>query len=348
MRGQSIQVLEKDRAMTMFVRCRRWKIGPFIQMGMVALFVSLLPIMSPAQDNLPSLIAIIDPYPAGGLGDILPRSLANVLSEQTGHTFIIENKPGATQMIGTQAAAWAAHDGSVILFGSVTSLAINPSIRKHLPYDPIKDFEPISLTFVTPMYLVVRRDLPISSVQELIALAKSEPGKLTYASGGIGSSTHLAGELFKSLTGTSMLHVPYSGTGPAVLDVIAGRVDMMFTASGLANARAKTVKVLAVTSATRVEAAPNLPTIMESGVPGYDATIWFGFLAPAHTPEPIVKRLSAEIKKAVDSGSVLKNLKSSGEDVELVGSTPEEFKAFIAAEIPKWRQVIEAAQIPSK
>jgi tripartite-type tricarboxylate transporter receptor subunit TctC len=329
-----------------FTRCKRYATNVAFQMGMVALFVLLFPMIVTAQDNLPRLIAIIDPYPAGGLGDILPRALANVLSEQTGHTFIIENKPGATQMIGTYAAARAAHDGSVILFGSVTSLAINPSLRKSLPYDPIKDFEPISLTFVTPMYLIVRRDLPVNSVQELIALAKSEPGKLTYASGGIGSSTHLAGELFKTLAGISMLHVPYAGTGPAALDVIAGRIDMMFTASGLTNARSKLVKVLAVTSAKRAAAAPNLPTVMEAGVKGYDATIWFGFLAPAGTPASIVNRFSTEIKKAVDSGTVLQNLKGSGEDLELVGSTPQEFQAFIAAEIPKWRQVIEAAHIP--
>ena len=329
-----------------FTRCKRYAANVALQMGMLALFILLFPMAVSAQDNLPRLVAIIDPYPAGGLGDILPRALANVLSEQTGHTFIIENKPGATQMIGTYAAARAAHDGSVILFGSVTSLAINPSLRKSLPYDPVKDFEPISLTFVTPMYLVVRKDLPVNSVQDLIKLAKSEPGKLTYASGGIGSSTHLAGELFKTLTGTSILHIPYSGTGPAVLDVTAGRVDMMFTASGLANARAKLVKVLAVTSAKRVSAAPDLPTVMELGVKGYDATIWFGFLAPKGTPAPIVNRFSTEIKKAVDTGTVLKNLKESGEDLELVGSTPKEFQDFIATEIPKWRQVIEAAHIP--
>lgn len=329
-----------------FTRCKRCAASVAFQLGVLALFVLLFPSMVFAQGNLPQLVTIIDPYPAGGLGDILPRALANVLSERTGHTFIIENKPGATQMIGTYAAARAPHDGSVILFGSVTSLAINPSLRKTLPYDPVKDFEPISLAFVTPMYLVVRKDLPVNSVQDLIKLAKSEPGKLTYASGGIGSSTHLAGELFKTLTGTSILHIPYSGTGPAVLDVTAGRVDMMFTASGLANARAKLVKVLAVTSSKRVSAAPDLPTVLESGVKGYDATIWFGFLAPAHTPAPIVNQFSIEIKKALESGNVLKNLKESGEDLELVGSTPKEFQDFIGTEIPKWRKVIEEANIP--
>jgi tripartite-type tricarboxylate transporter receptor subunit TctC len=332
--------------MLIFARSKQCTIGGVLRFGMSALFVLLSPITTPAQDNLARITMIIDPYAAGGLGDILPRALANVLSEQTGHTFIIENKPGATQIIGTQAAARATHDGSVILFGSVTSLAINPAVKKSLPYDPIKDFEPISLTFVSPMYLVVRSDLPVNSVQDLIELAKREPDKLTYASGGIGSSSHLAGELFKTLTGTSMLHVPYSSTGPAVLDVMAGHVDLMFTGSGLAHARSKMVKVLGVSSAKRVELAPDVPTIAESGVKDFEATIWFGFLAPAGTPGPIVDKLSAEIRKAIDSGAVLQKLKAGGEDIEVVGSTPQEFKVFIAKEIPKWQKVIEAAHIP--
>ncbi len=304
-----------------------------------------LSLAASAQEQLPKIITIIVPYPAGGLGDILPRATADLLAQQTGQTFIIDNKPGATQMIGARAAAHAKPDGSTILFGSVTSLAINPGLKKTLPYDPVKDFDPISLTFVTPQYLITRRDLPVNTAQELIALAKREPGKLTYASGGIGSSSHLAGELLKTLAGISIVHVPYSGTGPAVRDVIGGHVDMTFTGSGMSYAVDNQVKVLAVTSAARAEAAPDVPTLDEVGVKGYEATIWFGFLAPAGTPKEIVDRLSVEIKKAIDSGALSHKLRATGNDIEFVGGTPAEFRTFIEKEIPRWREAIKNAHI---
>jgi tripartite-type tricarboxylate transporter receptor subunit TctC len=298
-----------------------------------------------AQDYPSKTVTIIVPYPAGGLGDILPRAMAEVLAQQTGGTFIIDNKPGATQMIGARAAARANSDGYTLLFGSVTSLAINPSVKKELPYDPVKDFEPISLAFVSPQYLITRKDLPANSVRELLDLAKRDPGKLNYASGGPGSSSHLAGELLKTLAGISMTHVPYAGTGPAVRDVIGGHVDLTFTGSGMSQADAGQVKVLGVSSAVRAAAAPNVPTIAESGVPGYEATIWFGFLAPAGTPKAIVDKLSREIRTGIDSGALRERLKAGATEIELVGSTPEEFRAHIQKEIPQWRKVIEAANI---
>jgi tripartite-type tricarboxylate transporter receptor subunit TctC len=296
-----------------------------------------------ARAEEPKIITIVVPYPAGGLGDILPRVMANVLAEQTGHTFIVDNKPGATQMIGTRAAARATPDGSTVLFGSVTSLAINPSLKRHLDYDPVKDFAPVSLSFVTPMYLVTRPGLPVNSVQDLIALARREPGKLTYASGGVGSSSHLAGELLKTMTGIDITHVPYAGTGPAVRDVIGGYVDMTITASGVSYG--DQVKILGVTGAKRTAEAPNVPTIAESGVPGYEATIWFGFLAPAGTPADVVEELSAQMRKAAASPELRDKLQATGNDIELVGSTPKEFADFIGKEIPRWRTVIEAAHI---
>ena len=297
-------------------------------------------------DNYPSrIVTIVVPYPAGGLGDVLPRAMAETLAVQTGQTFVIDNKPGATQMIGSRMVAQAKPDGYTILFGSVTSLAINPSVKKSLPYDPIKDFEPISLTYLTPMYLVTRRGLPVNTLRDLIDLAKREPGKLTYASGGVGSSSHLAAELLKSMTKIDLVHVPYSGTGPAVRDVVGGHVDMTITGSGMSYAGDGQVKALAVTSAKRADAAPDVPTIAEAGAPGYEATIWFGFLAPAGTPRDIVAKLSAEMKTAVTSGALRQRLKASGNDVDLVGSTPDEFRAFIAKEIPLWREVIKAAKI---
>ncbi|MCC6775719.1 MAG: tripartite tricarboxylate transporter substrate binding protein [Hyphomicrobiales bacterium] len=293
--------------------------------------------------EVPKVVTIIVPYPAGGLGDIMPRAVADAVTARSGRTFGIDNRPGATQMLGTRAAAGARPDGSTILFGSATSLAVNPAVKKSLPYDPVKDFAPISLVFVSPMYLVVRRDLPVATVPELLALARRQPAKLTYASGGVGSASHLAGELLKTRAGIDMIHGPYAGTGPAVRDVIGGHVDLTFTGSGVSHA--EQVKVVAVTSAVRAEAAATVPAIHET-IPGYDATPWFGFLAPAGTPRAIVDQLAAEIRETVTSGALAARMKASGNEIELRGSTPDEFRAFIAREIPQWKAVVEAAGIP--
>lgn len=313
---------------------------------MIALAALLAVVPRASADPYPShVVTIIDPYPAGGLGDILPRAMAQVLGEQTGQTFIIDNKPGATQSIGTRYAAHATPDGYTLLFGSVTSLALNPILKKNLPYDPLKDFEPIALTYVSPMYLVTRPDLKVNSVQDLIALAKRQPGKLTYSSGGVGSSSHLAAALFNTMAGTSMTHVPYSGTGPAIRDTIAGVVDLTFTGSGMSYAKQGQVKALATTGATRSHSAPELPTLTESGLPGYEASIWFGFLAPAGTPKEIVDKLYVEMKKAVDSGTLHEKLRAMNDEVELVGKPPEEFRAFIGQEMQRWRGVTNAADL---
>lgn len=317
--------------------------------GMVALsLVSLLLLSAPnaSAETYPSrVVTIVVPYPAGGLGDILPRAMAQVLGEQTGQTFIIDNKPGATQAIGTRYAAHAAPDGYTLLFGSVTSLSLNPILKKNLQYDPLKDFEPIALTYMSPMYLVTRPDLKVSSVKDLIALAKSEPKKLTYSSGGIGSSSHLAAELFNTMAGTSMTHVPYSGTGPAIRDTMAGVVDLTFTASGMSYAEQGQVKALATTGASRSAAAPDVPTLAESGLPGYEASIWFGFLAPKGTPKEIVDKLYAEMKKAVESGALRKKLKAMNDELALVAKSPDEFAAFIGEETARWRAVTRAAHL---
>jgi tripartite-type tricarboxylate transporter receptor subunit TctC len=263
------------------------------------------------------------------------------LSEPLGQQVIVDNRPGASQMIGMQAAAKSPPDGHTLVFGSVTSLAINPSAHRSLPYDPVRDFAPVALCVTTPLYLVVHPSVPAKTVRDLTTLARSQPGKLSYGSGGKGSSNHLAAELFKSFTGVEVLHVPYKGAGPAMLDVMAGHVDFMFGAAGLAEARAGKVRVVAVTSAKRAAAAPHVPTIAESGLPGYEATIWFGILAPAGTPQPVVTRLSQQI------GQVLRHpqLREQFSTVEMTPSTPEEFVKHIAREIPKWRRVIEGASI---
>ncbi len=286
-------------------------------------------------------IRIISPYTAGGLGDLVPRAIGAGLTEALGQQVLVENRPGASQAIGMQLVAKSPADGYTLVYGSVTSLAINPAVTKDLPYDPIKDFAPLSLCVTTPLFLVVHPSVPAKNVKELVALAKRQPGKLTFASGGNGSSNHLAGELLKLLAGVDLLHVPYKGAGPAMIDVMAGHVDMMLGAAGLAEARAGRVKVLGVTSAKRAAAAPDLPTLAESGVPGYESTIWFGLLAPAGTPRPIVDRLSQEIGKVLGQKAIRERFST----VEMTPTTPEGFAAHIQREIPKWRKVVTEAKI---
>jgi tripartite-type tricarboxylate transporter receptor subunit TctC len=286
-------------------------------------------------------VKIISPYSPGGLGDLLPRAVAAGLTETLGQQVIVDNRPGASQIIGMQAAARSPADGYTMVFGSVTSLAINPSVHRNLPYDPLKDFAPIALCVTTPLYLVVHPSIPARTVKDLVALAKSQPGKITFASGGNGSSNHLAGELFKSLARVDLLHVPYKGAGPAMIDVMAGHVALMFGAAGLTEAKAGKVRVLGVTSARRSSTAPELPTLSESGVNGYEATIWFGLLAPAGTPGPLVTRLSQETAKALAQPRVREQFNT----LDITPSTPEAFAALIRREIPKWRKVIEGAKI---
>jgi tripartite-type tricarboxylate transporter receptor subunit TctC len=294
-----------------------------------------------AQNYPVKPVRIISPYPAGGLGDLVPRAIAVGLTESFGQQVIVENRPGASQIIGMQAAARSPADGYTLVYGSVTSLAINPSAHKSLPYEPLKDFAPIALCVTTPLYLVVHPSLPARSLKELITLAKARPGSLTYASGGNGSSNHLAGELFKSLARVDLLHVPYKGAGPAMVDVMAGHVAVMFGAAGLAEAKAGRVRVLGTTGNRRSAAAPELPTLSESGLPGYEATIWFGLLAPAGTPPALVTRLSQEIAKALAQPRVRDQFTT----LDITPSTPDAFAALIKREIPKWRQVIESAKI---
>ena len=309
----------------------------------VAAAVAIYVPVNQAQTYPNKPVRIISPYSPGGLGDLVPRAIATALSESMGQQFLVDNRPGASQAIGMHAAARSLPDGYTMVYGSVTSLAINPAVTKDLPYDPVKDFAPLSLCVTTPLFLVVHPSVPAKNVKELIALAKRQPGKLSFASGGAGSSNHLAGELLKLLAGVDLLHVPYKGAGPAMVDVMAGHVDMMLGAAGLAEARAGRVKVLGVTSAKRSPQAPELPTLTEAGVKGYEATIWFGLLAPAATPQPIVGRLSQEIGKALQQ----KTMRERFNTVDLTPTTPEGFAEHIRREIPKWRKVVTEAKITS-
>ena len=294
-----------------------------------------------AEDYPAKVVKIVSPFVPGGPGDLLPRAIAAGLTPLLGQQVIVENRPGAATIIAMQAVAKAPPDGYTLVFASATSLALNVSAYKNLPYDPVKDFAPVALCATTPLYLVVHASLPARSVPELIALARSRPGKLTFGSGGDGSTNHLAGELFKSLAKVDMQHVPYRSAQSAMTDVVAGHVDLMFGSGGLNEARAGRVRVLAVTSARRSATAPDVPTVQEAGLPGYEATLWFGIAAPAGTPGPVVHRLSDEIRKVLAQPAFHERFGT----VDVTPSTPEEFSAFIQSEIPKWRTVFQTARI---
>jgi tripartite-type tricarboxylate transporter receptor subunit TctC len=286
-------------------------------------------------------LRIIVPYPPGGLGDIFPRALGAAAMESLGQQIIVDNRPGATQIIGAQLAAKATPDGYTLFFGSVTSLAINPASRPKLPYDPLRDFAPLTLCFSTPLYLVVHNAVPAKSVKELVAFARAQPGKLTFASGGAGTSQHLAGELFKSMAKVDLVHVPYKGAAPAMVDVQAGQVNLMFEGGGLNYLREGKIRILAVTSARRTASAPELPTVHEAGLPGFETTIWFGLAAPAATPRALIDILSAKIGGVLEQAAFQQKFPA----LDINRSTPEQFAAHIRSEIPKWRKVIQDANI---
>ena len=306
-----------------------------------ALLLAAAAVAAQAQGYPSKVVRIVTPYAPGGPGDLIPRAIAAGLTPLLGQQVIVDNRPGATTIIAMQAVAKAPPDGYTLIFTSVSSLSINVSTFKSLPYDPVKDFAPISKIYTTPLYLAVHPAVPARSVKELIALARARPGKLTFASGGTGTTNHLAGELFKSLARVDMQHVPYKSAGPAMIDVMAGHVDMLFGAAGFADAQSGKVRVLAVTSAQRTAAAPELPTIEEAGLPGYEATLWFGMLAPAGTPAAVVNRLSRDLREVLSQPA----LRSRFNTGDFTPSTPEELGELIRREIPKWRKVLQSAKI---
>ncbi len=279
---------------------------------------------------------------AGGILDTVGRTIAAKLSESLGQQVVIDNRPGAGGIIGTEIVAKAAPDGYTI--GKVaTSHAINPGVYSKMPYDTLKDFAPVSHTVNLTNMLVVPASFPANNVRELIALAKAQPKKITFGSAGNGQSNHLSGELLKSMAGIDIVHVPYKGSAPALTDVLAGNISMMFVdiLSALPHVKAGKLKVLAVTGLKRSAAVPEYPTVHESGVPGFNGNSWLGLVAPAGTPREIVARLSAEVAKALNSPDVRERFLAQG--VEPVGSTPEQFAAFIESEIPRWGSAAKAA-----
>jgi len=279
------------------------------------------------------------PYAAGGPVDLSARLIAPKLQQALGQPVIVENKAGAGGNIGADFVAKSAPDGYTLVIGAIATHAINPALYKNLPYDPVRDFRHIALLVQVPNVLVVNNDLPARTVADLVALAKRQPGKLDFASGSTGSTGHLAGELFKQLTGTYMVHIPYKGSAPAVSDLLAGRVALMFDnlASALPNIQAGKVRALAVTTVHRSTFLPDLPTLDESGLKGFDMTTWWGLMAPAKTPQPIVDRLAIEAMKAVDE--LQDRWRAMGSERPSV-RTPAEFTAFVERERKLYAELV--------
>jgi len=301
-------------------------------------------LMAQAQVYPSKPVRFIIPYPPGGIADTFARALGQQLGERLGQQVIPDNKPGGSLIIGAEAAARSPADGYTIFLGSVSSLAINAGAFKKLPYDPVKDFSPISIAFYTPLYLIVSPNVPASSLRELIAHARKNPGALSFASLGVGSSLHLAGEMFKSMAGIDIIHVPYKGTTTAAPDLMSGRVNMMFDGGVLLpQAKAGKVRLLAVTSSARVGFLPEVPTMAEAGVPGYDLVIWFGAVAPARTPAPVIDRLSREVAEIVKLPSFRERFAQSG--MELASNTPEAFGELIRNDIGKWTRLLKDAGV---
>jgi len=288
-------------------------------------------------------IRIVVPFPAGGTTDILARAVANEMQKAWGQAVVVENRAGAGGNIGSDIVAKSAPDGYTLLVGAVSPQAINVTLYPKLPYDVMRDFAHVTLIAAVPNVLEVNPGVPVKTVKELIALAKAQPGKLTYASSGSGTSIHLSAELFKTMAGVDMLHIPYKGSAPAITDLISGQVNLMFDnlPSSLAQIKAGKLRAIAVTTLKRSPALPDVPTIAESGLPGYDASSWFGMHAPAGTPSDIVHKLSSTVAKSLHTPEMRERLASQG--AEPVGNTPEQFTEFVRAEIAKWAKVVKAS-----
>ncbi len=288
-------------------------------------------------------IKIIVPFLAGGTTDIMARAVAADLQKAFGQAVVVENRAGAGGNIGADAVAKSAPDGYTFLMGTVGTHAINMALYTKMPYDAVKDFAPVSLVAAVPNILVATPSFPVNSVKELIDLAKKEDGKLTFASSGSGTSIHLSGELFKQLAGVQMTHVPYKGSSAALPDVMSGQVNVMFdnAPSVMPHIKGGKLKAIAVTSSKRAPALPNVPTIAESGLPAFEASSWFGLLAPAGTPKEIVDKVSTQIQKMLQTPEMKERLASQGADG--VGNTPEQFAAHIKTEIDKWAKVVKAS-----
>jgi len=316
----------------------------------LVLAVALAAAVKPTHaDDYPTRpIRIVVPFAAGGAADAVSRIVGKRVGDALGQTFVVEDRGGGGGIIGTEIVKSADPDGYTLLLGQSGPISINPGIYPKLSYDPEKDLVPICMMTSYPYILVVNPSLGVKTVAELIALAKSKPGALNYGTAGVGASNHLATELFASKTGIKLTHIPYRGTSLAVADLIAGQVQLVFAdpVSALGQVKAGTLVALGVTSKERSPVAPDLPTVAESGYPGFDAIAWHGIMAPAGTPPAIVKRLNTEIVKALKEPEVAKLIEAQA--IQVVGSTPEAFAAFIKQDIVLWRDVAKQAKVEVK
>ena len=315
---------------------------PWIKLFAAFVLLMAQPLLASAQEKYPNRpVKIVLGFPPGQATDTVARAIAQKLGETTGQIFIVENRPGAAGIIGTDLVAKSPADGYTLVMGSSGVMAVNPGLYSKLPYDPVKDFAPITVAVTVPLFLVANPNFPPNTVAELVVYAKANPGKVNYASGGSGVTNHLAMELFKSVAGLDMVHVPYKGGPPALTDLIAGQVNVMFeTGPGaLPHVKSGKLKAIAVGGSKRSAAMPNLPTVAESGFPGFEAVAWIGISAPIGTPKEIITKLNSEIVKIVHLPDVKERFLGLG--AESVGNTPEEFAIYLKAEIIKWGKVVK-------
>lgn len=310
-----------------------------------AFALQFLAVTAFAADYPARPIRLVVPYAPGGGADSVARIVAKKVSENIGQPIVIENKGGAGSIVGTDIVAKADPDGYTLLLGQSGPISINPAVYRTLPYDPVNDFAPVTMTTAYPYILVVNAELPVKTLQEFVALAKSKPGAMNYGSTGVGAANHLVAELFNSKAGLKMTHVPYRGTALAVGDLLSGQLSMVFgdPISVLGHIKAGKLRALAVTSTERSPVAPEVPTVAESGYPGFEALAWHGILAPAKTPAAIVEKLNAEIVKALADPATKKLL--TDQAMTTVGNTPPAFAAFIQKDIILWKGVAQAANV---
>ncbi|MGH8617785.1 MAG: Bug family tripartite tricarboxylate transporter substrate binding protein [Burkholderiales bacterium] len=301
----------------------------------------------PAQTTAPAYpaksIRIVVPFPPGGFADVFGRIIGGKFSEAWGQTVIVDNRPGAGGNIGADIAAKAAPDGYTLVMGTVGTHAINPTLFSKMPYDAIKDFAPVAFVVDAEGLLVVHPSIPVNTVKELIALAKAKPGQLTYASAGAGTTSHLAAEIFKSMAGVDIVHIPYKGNVPAITDLLGGQTSMLFATlpTVLPQVKADKLRGIAVLGLTRSTALPALPTVSEAGLKGFEANNWTGMFATGGTPPAVVSKLNAEIQRVMKLPEVQSRL--SGEGLRFEPTTPEQFSAFVKAELAKWAPVVKAS-----
>jgi tripartite-type tricarboxylate transporter receptor subunit TctC len=296
-----------------------------------------------AQDKYPDhVVRIVVPYTPGGTTDVVARVIADKLNARLGQPFIVDNRPGAAGMIGSDVVAKAPGDGYTILMGSVANTTI-PAVYAHVPYDLKRDLIPLCQVISIPNFLVVSADSPYKSVADLVAAAKAAPGKFSFASSGAGASPHLSGELFKVMTGTDMLHVPYKGSGPAQVDLMGGRVTMMFDNASLPLIKGGKLRALAVSSPKRAAAAPDVPTVAEAGVPGYGVTSWYGLWVPKGTPQSAIDLLDKNIAEIFADKDIQAKMLEFGGDTEV--ACGDKFSAFIDTELAKWSDLVKKANI---